>query len=131
MTLSTNDLETWTRRTFIATLLTANLAVALAFVGACGAYEYNRITSAVSAAQATAARRLEELDALGRRDVRAEIAQVAATTRAEMVQSAREVQRQFEKNAIAFGLENRKQLIKFYEDTARKAADDRVEQMRP
>lgn len=131
MTLSTNDLETRTRRTFIATVMTANLAAALAFVGACGAYEYIRITSAVSEAQAAAAKRLESLDSIERRDARAELAQVAANTRAELERIARDMRLQYETNAMTFDLKTRKQLIKFYEDTASKAADDRVEEMRP
>lgn len=126
-----DTLETRTRRTFIATLMTANLAAALAFVGACGAYEYMRITSAVSEAQATAAKRLEELDSIARRDARAELAQVVHNIRDELEKITRDMRLQYETSAMTFDLKTRKQLIKFYEDTARKAADDRVEQMRP
>lgn len=134
-------IETWMRRTFVASLVIAHLTAVLAAAALYGGYEYMRIKSAVSEAQAKFAKGMEDLraptparkavDTSDLRDTKAELAQVVLNTRTDLEKIARDMRLQYETNAMTFDLKTRKQLIKFYEDTARKAADDRVEQMRP
>jgi hypothetical protein len=56
-------IETWTRRTFVASVVTAHLTAVLAAAALYGGYEYMRIKSALSEAQATAAKSMDEFRA--------------------------------------------------------------------
>jgi hypothetical protein len=132
-------IEAYSRRSFITLIVIAHITAIPAFAVAYGALEYMRIKSVVAEAQTKFAKGIEDfhaapsparkpIDTSDLRDAKAELAQLALNTRAELEKTARDIRTQYERNAMAFDLTTKKQFIKFYEDTAKDAAADRVQQ---
>jgi hypothetical protein len=132
------NIETWMRRTSVVALVSANLLGLMTFTSAYSAYEYTRVRSAVAEAHAHISKALEEIRAAQDRkasadvrDAKAQLEELTANSRAALEKTASEMRAQYERNAMTFDLETKRKFIKFYEDTAKKVASDRVQQEQP